>query len=160
MRMILGYKFHLFNIWGRGELSSLNRPCSSIDSIINKCSDDIIVMVLAKPDAIQEWRNLIGHPNPSRAREEEPTTLRARYGHDQTRNALHGSDHYHTAEREIRFMFPQTVTEPIYSGLLAKDYLKKYVNPVLVRGLTELTKEKPQEPTVSQWGGARKKVIM
>ncbi len=116
---------------------------------LSNYSDDIIVMVLAKPDAIQEWRNLIGHTNPSRAREEDPTTLRARYGHDQTRNALHGSDHYHTAEREIRFMFPQSVTEPIYSGLLAKDYLKKYVNPVLVRGLTELSKEKPHEPTVS-----------
>ena len=112
-------------------------------------SDDIIVMVLAKPDAIQEWRNLIGPTNPTRAREESPASLRARYGHDQTKNAVHGSDHYHTAEREIRFMFPQSVTEPIYTGLLARDYLKKYVNPILLKGLTELSKEKPHEPTVS-----------
>lgn len=112
-------------------------------------SDDIIVMVLAKSDAVQEWRNLLGHPNPARAREETPNSLRARYGHDQTRNALHGSDHYHTAEKEIRFMFPQTITEPIYSGILARDYLNKYVNPVLVKGLTQLCKEKPLDPTVS-----------
>lgn len=116
-------------------------------------SDDIIVMVLAKPDAIQEWRNLLGHPNPSRAREETPTSLRARYGHDQTRNALHGSDHYHTAEKEIRFMFPQGVTEPVYSGMLATDYLQKYVNPVLMKGLTQLCKDKPHNPTVSKKKG-------
>lgn len=106
-------------------------------------------MVLAKSDAVQEWRNLLGHPNPSRAREENPDSLRARYGHDQTKNGLHGSDHYHTAEREIRFMFPQTITEPVYTGMLARDYLNKYVNPVLVKGLTQLCKEKPEEPTVS-----------
>ncbi len=106
-------------------------------------------MILAKPDAIQEWRNLIGHTNPNRARDESPTSLRAIYGHDQTKNALHGSDHYHTAEREIRFMFPSSITEPIYGGVLARDYLKKYVSPVLVKGLTQLCKQKPPDPTVS-----------
>lgn len=91
---------------------------------------------------------MIGHPNPSRAREESPLSLRARYGHDQTRNALHGSDRYHTAEREIRFMFSGNITEPIYNGALARDYLKKYVSPVLLKGLTGLCKEKPCDPTV------------
>ena len=35
-----------------------------------------------------------------------PESLRAHYGTDQTRNAVHGSDSYYGAEREIRFMFP------------------------------------------------------
>ena len=61
-------------------------------------------MILAKQDAIQEWKDLIGPTNPTRAKEEAPTSLRARYGHDQTRNAVHGSDHYYTAEKEIRFV--------------------------------------------------------
>ncbi len=72
-------------------------------------SDDIIALVLAKSDAIQEWRELLGPTNAARARDEAPNTLRAKYGHDQTRNGLHGSDSYHTAEREIRFMFPEGV---------------------------------------------------
>ena len=105
-------------------------------------------MVLAKPDAIQEWRDLIGPTNASRAREEAPHTLRARYGHDNTRNGLHGSDHFYTAEKEIRFMFPQTITEPVYNGQLARDYLQKMVNPVVLRGLTELCKTKPSDPVV------------
>ena len=70
-------------------------------------SDDIVTLVLAKPDAISEWRELIGPTNSNRAREEAPESLRARYGHDQTRNALHGSDNYHSSEREIKFMFPE-----------------------------------------------------
>ena len=70
-------------------------------------SDDIIALVLAKPDAIQEWRDVMGHTNPIRAKQETPHTLRARYGHDQTRNALHGSDSYLSAEREIKFVFPE-----------------------------------------------------
>lgn len=105
-------------------------------------------MVLAKPDAIQEWKDLIGPTNASRAREDAPTTLRARFGYDSTKNGLHGSDHYFTAEKEIRFMFPQTITEPVYSGQLARDYLQKSVNPVLLKGLTQLCREKPTDPVV------------
>ncbi len=70
-------------------------------------SADIIVLVLAKCDAVQEWRDLLGPTNAVRAKQEAPDTLRAKYGHDQTRNGLHGSDSYHTAEREIRFMFSE-----------------------------------------------------
>ena len=70
-------------------------------------SDDIVALVLTKPDAISEWRELLGPTNSNRAREEAPESLRARYGHDQTKNALHGSDSYLSAEREIKFMFPE-----------------------------------------------------
>ena len=40
------------------------------------------------------------------------------------------------------------VTEPVYGGQLARDYLQKKVNPVLVQGLTELSKQKPEDPVV------------
>ena len=35
-------------------------------------------------------------------------SLRAVYGTDDQRNALHGSDSYTSAEREIRFFFPDS----------------------------------------------------
>lgn len=70
-------------------------------------SNDIIVLVLAKPDAIEDWRSLIGPTDARRAREEAPESLRAIFGHDQTKNGLHGSDSQFTAEREIKYMFPE-----------------------------------------------------
>ena len=70
-------------------------------------SGDIIALVLAKPDAISAWRELLGPTDSARARQEAPSSLRARYGTDQTRNALHGSDSQFSAEREIKFMFPE-----------------------------------------------------
>lgn len=81
-------------------------------------SDDIIALVLAKPDAIQEWRDTLGPTNPIRAKQEAPHTLRAKYGHDQTRNGLHGSDSYLSAEREIKFIFPEGKCELFYSTQL------------------------------------------
>ncbi|XP_064387905.1 nucleoside diphosphate kinase homolog 5-like [Halichondria panicea] len=116
-------------------------------------SADIIALVLAKRDAIQEWRDLLGPTNAVRAKQEAPDSLRAKYGHDQTRNGLHGSDSYHTAEREIRFMFSESITEPIYHGQDATDYLQSKVNPVLTKALTHLSKQKPEDPLtwLAQW---------
>lgn len=33
-------------------------------------------------------------------------SLRAKYGTSDLKNALHGSESFHAAEREIKFMFP------------------------------------------------------
>ena len=74
-------------------------------------SNDILVLVLAKQDAVSEWRRLIGPTNTFKAKEDDPDCLRAKYGHDQTRNGLHGSDSPYVAEREIKFMFPDGMME-------------------------------------------------
>ncbi|XP_033110041.1 nucleoside diphosphate kinase homolog 5-like isoform X2 [Anneissia japonica] len=108
-------------------------------------SGPIIAMVLAKENAVNYWRELIGPTNCFRARETHPDSIRALYGTDDQRNAVHGSDQY-GAEREIRFMFPESIVEPIPSGQAAKDYLAKLVNPTLLRGLTNLCKQKPGDP--------------
>lgn len=88
-------------------------------------SKKIIVLVLAKPNAISEWRELIGPTDTRKAKvltmntilgccdwvfyqEEDPECLRARYGHDGTKNALHGSDSLVSADREIKYMFPDS----------------------------------------------------
>lgn len=109
-------------------------------------SAPVIVMVLAKDDAIDSWNNLIGPANPFKARETHPRSLRDTYGKDQTRNAVHGSSNPHTAEREIHFMFHDSIVEPIATDLSAKDYLESHVNPTLLKGMTELCKVKPKDP--------------
>ncbi|KAI8388173.1 nucleoside diphosphate kinase [Radiomyces spectabilis] len=63
-------------------------------------------LILSGPDAIKEWRSLIGPTHPVRARIHQPTTLRSLYGLTDTRNSFHGSDSVETARREIEFFFP------------------------------------------------------
>lgn len=108
----------------------------------------IVVMELAKENAIQSWRSLIGPTNSKKARESEPDTIRAKYGLDEQCNAVHGSDSVTNAEREIRFFFSRSVIEPIPSNQTASDYLGKNLNDTLLKALTQLCKEKPKDPVI------------
>ncbi|PAA52230.1 hypothetical protein BOX15_Mlig031786g1, partial [Macrostomum lignano] len=69
-------------------------------------SGPIMAIELMGPDAVQAWRSLIGPTDPARARQEAPTSLRARFGQDATNNAVHGSDSEASAARELGFFFP------------------------------------------------------
>ncbi|XP_055410715.1 nucleoside diphosphate kinase homolog 5 isoform X1 [Bubalus kerabau] len=109
-------------------------------------SGPLVAMILARYNAISYWKELLGPSNSLVAKETHPDSLRAIYGTDELRNALHGSNDFAAAEREIRFMFPAVIVEPIPVGQAAKDYLNLYVMPTLLKGLTELCKQKPADP--------------
>ncbi|KAM9375594.1 nucleoside diphosphate kinase homolog 5 [Pholidichthys leucotaenia] len=109
-------------------------------------SGPIVALMLARDNAVGHWKSIIGPVNSCKARKTHPESLRAKYGTSDVKNALHGSDSFHTAVREIKFMFPNSVLEPIPSREATEEYLSKYINPVLLRGLTELCKEKPLNP--------------
>ena len=111
-------------------------------------SGPMIALVLARDQAISYWKELIGPTNSIKAKQTHPDCLRAVYGTDDQKNALHGSDVFSAAEREIRFFFPDSVIEPVQTGQAAKDYLAKSVNPTLLKGLTELCKQKPIDPVI------------
>lgn len=49
----------------------------------------------------------MGSTDSEAARTYEPTSIRAMYGTDSTRNAVHGSDSWESASREIAFFFPE-----------------------------------------------------
>lgn len=118
-------------------------------------SAPIVIMILAKENAVEGWKELCGPTNPFIARETHPRCLRDTYGKDQTRNAVHGSHTSVTAEREIHFMFHDAVIEPLLNELSAKDFLESLVNPTLLRGLTDLCKVKPADPVtwLADWLG-------
>ena len=42
-----------------------------------------------------------------------------------------------------------SITEPLMQGEDMRDYLSKNINPTLIKGLTELCKQKPEDPIVS-----------
>ncbi|NXS98278.1 NDK5 kinase, partial [Jacana jacana] len=111
-------------------------------------SGPLVAMVLARHCAVSYWKDLLGPSNSIKAQRTHPHSLRALYGTDELRNALHGSLSVSTAEREIRFMFPEAILEPIPAGQRARDYLNLYIKPTLLAGLTALCKEKPADPMV------------
>nr|XP_020478160.1 nucleoside diphosphate kinase homolog 5 isoform X2 [Monopterus albus] len=111
-------------------------------------SGPIVALSLARDNAVAHWKSIIGPVNSTKARESHPECLRAKYGTSDLKNALHGSDSFHAAEREIKFMFPNSVIEPFPSREASEEYLSKYVNPTLLHGLTELCKHKPHNPCI------------
>ncbi|XP_061691139.1 nucleoside diphosphate kinase homolog 5-like isoform X6 [Syngnathoides biaculeatus] len=72
-------------------------------------SGPIIALTLARDNAIAHWKAIIG---PIKATESHQESLRAKYATSELENALHGSESFHVAEREIKFMFPNTLTVP------------------------------------------------
>lgn len=64
----------------------------------------IWALVLAKPNAVEGWRKVIGATNSAEA---EVGTIRHEFGEhtNVTNNAVHGSDSDHNAKREINFFF-------------------------------------------------------
>lgn len=69
-------------------------------------SSPIYALILAKKDAINSWRSLMGKANVYRTIYSDPDCLRSRFGLTDTRNAVHGSDSEMTVRREIAFFFP------------------------------------------------------
>ncbi|XP_050301666.1 nucleoside diphosphate kinase 6-like [Anthonomus grandis grandis] len=61
--------------------------------------------VLAKENAIRDWRLLMGPTKVFKAQFEAPETIRGRFGLSDTRNATHGSDSPESALREIGIFF-------------------------------------------------------
>jgi nucleoside-diphosphate kinase len=70
-----------------------------IDYII---SGPVVILALEKPDAVNQWRNLIGATNPSNA---AVGTIRRMYAESIGRNAVHGSDSEENAIIELKFFF-------------------------------------------------------
>lgn len=71
-------------------------------------SGPIIAMALAKENAINQWRELMGATDPLKA---APGTLRAMFGESIGSNAVHGSDSKESARRELDFFFPEIAEE-------------------------------------------------
>ena len=70
-----------------------------VDSMI---SGPVVVMVLAKDNAIKAWRDLMGATNPAQAAD---NTIRKLFGTSIGENATHGSDAPETAAQEVPFFF-------------------------------------------------------
>ncbi|XP_076396334.1 nucleoside diphosphate kinase homolog 5 [Megachile rotundata] len=113
-------------------------------------SEPIIVHVLAKRHAVEEWRLIMGPTKVTEARLYYPDSVRARFGRkgEDFQNAVHGSNTREEAEREIHFFFPETILEPLLKNEAATTYLWEMLNTVLVEALTMCCKLKPADPVL------------
>lgn len=68
-------------------------------------SDVVVGMELVAENAVDKWRQLIGPTNTQVAKSEAPESLRAYFGTDGTKNAVHGSDSSGSVKREVAFWF-------------------------------------------------------
>ncbi len=71
--------------------------------------------VLAKTNAIQDWRSLLGATKVFKTRYEQPHSIRGRFGLSDTRNCVHGSDSNDSAAKEIGFFFPDFIIDRFYT---------------------------------------------
>ena len=67
-------------------------------------SGPIVVAVLRKDNAVEDFRKLIGNTDPAKA---GIGTIRSKYGKSIQENAIHGADSDENAEREINIHFSQ-----------------------------------------------------
>jgi nucleoside-diphosphate kinase len=84
-------------------------------------SGPIVGLHLRRAGAVAGWRHLIGPTNLEKAQNERPDSIRAKFGIDKTRNAVHGSDSQGSAMREISFFFSfgsSSATSPVASAAI------------------------------------------
>lgn len=79
------------------------------------------------------WKQLLGNMNPETARNEDPDSLRAKFGADLIRNAFHGADDERAAnkERDV-FLFPIPERIPEFEYVRTKidlDLVLKWLFP-------------------------------
>ena len=67
-------------------------------------SGPVVVMVLEGEDAIAKWREMMGATDPKEA---DAGTIRAIFGTDKEKNAVHGSDSPENAAKEVAFFFSE-----------------------------------------------------
>ncbi|XP_069108089.1 thioredoxin domain-containing protein 3 homolog isoform X30 [Argopecten irradians] len=89
------------------------------DLVEHMASGPTMFMVLSREDAVEGWRSLIGPTDPEKAKEESPESLRALYGGDILKNAVHGSSNPERAKEHIQKIFGDL--KFTCDGWLAKD---------------------------------------
>lgn len=81
------------------------------------------LLVLCRLEAVAVWQQLMGPESVKDARAFRPRSLRARFGRDGQRNAVHGSSSQRSAQREVRFFFPELGVDPAPSDDEVRDFI-------------------------------------
>ena len=103
---IVAMKMVKMSLEQAGKFYAIHRSKSFYESLIEfMSSGPVVVAILEKENAVNEFRELIGATNPAEA---EEGTIRSRYAESIERNAVHGSDSDENALIECDFFFSKS----------------------------------------------------
>lgn len=86
-----------------GEFYAIHKERPFFNDLVSfMCEGPIIAAILEKPNAVEDFRKLIGATDPVKA---EENTIRKLYAASVGENAIHGSDSNENAKIEGDFMF-------------------------------------------------------
>ncbi|KAI1899249.1 hypothetical protein AGOR_G00059860 [Albula goreensis] len=103
----------------------------------NMTSGPVLALALVRTGAVQHWRDILGPKDVTKAREEEPESLRARFSvENDPINQLHGSRSPEEAEREIEFFFPQEQTLAVIKPDALEEHREEILEQIRNSGFT------------------------
>ena len=104
--MISRLKMSKFSRDTAGEFYGEHRGKPFFNGLMDFVTSDVVVgLELVAENAVDKWRQLIGPTKTSLAKQTAPNSVRALFGTDDTKNAVHGSDSGPSWKRECDFFF-------------------------------------------------------
>ncbi|XP_070570046.1 thioredoxin domain-containing protein 3 homolog isoform X6 [Ptychodera flava] len=117
--------------------------------VANMTSGPVLVLGLAREDAIQTWRDMLGPKIPEEAKQNAPDSLRAQFSVEGLPvNTLHGSDSPEQADKELNYFFPVQQTLAVIKPEAVDEHKEAIMERIKEAGFniavskeTQLTKE-------------------
>jgi len=98
----------------------------------NMSSGPVLALGLARDEAINAWRDMLGPPNLDDAVDSAPNSMRAKYQGSSGVNQFHGSDSEEQSKKDFNFFFPMEETVAVIkpSGLGTKGCKDKIIEKI------------------------------
>lgn len=98
-----------------GQFYGEHRGKSFYNGLIDFMTSDVVTgLELVAENAVERWRQFIGPTNTFIAKNQAPNSIRAIFGTDSTKNAVHGSDSGPSWKRETDLFFSPVVRHSAY----------------------------------------------
>ncbi|KAJ0005688.1 hypothetical protein NQD34_015582, partial [Periophthalmus magnuspinnatus] len=105
-------------------------------------SGPVLALVLAKVEAVQHWKNMLGPSDVTEAKDENPECLRARFcAEGDPINQLHGSASTDEAQHEINFFFPRQHTLAVVKPDAMEEHKDEILEEIRSQGFAIKNKE-------------------
>ena len=104
--MISKLKMTRFTPESAGQFYGEHKGKGFFNELMNFVTSDVVTGIeLVAENAVEKWRHTIGPTNSFNAKQTAPHSIRGRFGTDNTKNAVHGSDSGPSWKRETDFFF-------------------------------------------------------